>query len=324
MTVAPSATTQASNRFVAEHLAEATALGGRLADLVGQPDAFLAEIEEGFRVLGDPVYAQGQLTIAPGIAHVLGVRLPLMEAAHRAFKKGTGKTSTSLLLDIAGRLLRVESIELRWFAIWDLGRCLPTDPERTWQLLRRAAADATEWITVDTLAHPYGEGILLEPRRWSELQSLIYSPSRWERRLVGSTAATLPFAKGMPGGKDAATCARALGYLSELMGDSEPDVQKALSWALRNYAAIDSSAVVEFLEREAETAAQTDDGHRAWVIRDSLSKVPAEAAATLRTRLEGIRRRPGAPSTSRAATAVAQFHMPAAADAQPVSAYRED
>ncbi len=58
---------------------------------------------------------------------------------------------------------------------------------------------------------------------------------------------------------------------------------------------------------EAETARATADGHRAWVVRDTLQKLPAATAADLRARLDGIRRRPGAPSTSRAAATAAQF-----------------
>ena len=68
----------------------------------------------------------------------------------------------------------------------------PSETERTWQLLRRAAREAGDWITVDSLAHPYGKGIVAEPYRWAELELLVYSPSRWERRLVGSTIATMP------------------------------------------------------------------------------------------------------------------------------------
>jgi len=93
---------------------------------------------------------------------------------------------------VIDRLLREDLREIRWFGIWNLGSVLPTDPERAWQLLRRAAREADEWITVDTLAHPYGEGILLDARRWAELEQLVYSPSRWERRLVGSTVANAP------------------------------------------------------------------------------------------------------------------------------------
>ena len=108
-------------------------------------------------------------------------------SAHRAGR------STSELLLVADRLLREPEREARWFAITTLERTLPVEPERTWQLLRRAAADADDWITVDTLAHPFGKGILAESYRWAELEQLTVSPSRWERRLVGSTIATMPF-----------------------------------------------------------------------------------------------------------------------------------
>jgi len=309
---APSATTRAANAFVAAHVDEAAALGTRLADLVADPAALLRTARMGFAALADPEYRDGQIRIAPGIdpKEVVGVRLPLMEAVHRAYKKGTRRAAAAQLLDVSAALLATQEIELRWLGIWDLGRSLPAEPERTWQLLRRAAAQATEWITVDTLAHPVGEGILLDGVRWSELDRLAASANRWERRLVGSTLATMPFAKGMPGGRDTATAARALTYVEALIGDDEQTVQMSLSWALRNFAAVDQPAVVAFLEREAATAKATNDGHRAWVVRDSLEKIPPASAAGIKATLEGIRRRQGAPSTSRAAAAAVPARTP--------------
>lgn len=304
--IAKSAVTAAANRFVADHLAEATALGVQLAELAHDPDAFVVAIERGFETLADPVYAAGSQSVAPGLGPILGVRTPLMEAAHKTFRRGTRRTSTSLLLDAMDRLLRQELREIRWFGIWNLGRLLPTDPERTWQLLRRAAREADEWITVDTLAHPYGEGILLDTRRWAELEQLVYSPSRWERRLVGSTLATMPHVN-VPGGKDKLVVRRGLTLVERLIGDSEPDVQKSLSWALRTFAALDPAAVTAFAEAEALMARRNQDGNRAWVVRDMLTKLPDETSARLRISLEGIRRGPGAPSTSIAAATAAAF-----------------
>jgi hypothetical protein len=72
-------------------------------------------------------------------------------------------------------------------------------------------------------------------------------------------------------------------------------------------AGVDLAATTEFLRDEAETAAATDDGHRAWVIRDALVKLDPADADAIRSRLEGIRRRAGAPGTSRAAEAAARF-----------------
>jgi 3-methyladenine DNA glycosylase AlkD len=304
---APSAVTAASNRFVAEHLAAATALGNSLVDLVFDTDAFVAAIGEGFKTIADPLAIDGIRSVTPGLGPVLGVRLPLMNAAQKSFERGTRKTPTSLLVDAMDHLLRQETREIRWFGMWNLGRLLPTDPERTWQLLRRAAREADEWISVDTLAHPYGEGILRDAHRWSELEQLVYSKSRWERRLVGSTIATIPHVRGVAGGRERPAIEHSLALLGQLIGDDEPDVQKALSWALRTLADLDVAATTRFIEAETRTARLTGDGHRAWVVRDSVSKLPPETATRLKADLDGIRRRPGAPATSRAAAAVAQF-----------------
>ena len=152
---------------------------------------------------------------------------------------------------------------------------------------------------MDSLAHVAGRGILSEPYRWAELEQLVYSPSRWERRLVGSTIATIPHVDRRAG-REPDVAAHALPILADLIGDADPDVQKAISWALRSMSVVDHDATIAFLRREAATAARDDDGHRAWVVRDALEKLPPEEAAELRTAAVGIRKRPGAPSTSRA------------------------
>ncbi len=306
--VAPttSPTTAAAQAFVAAHLTQAAALGESLAALVGEPDRFIAAIDGGFAGLADPAYIDGSRRIAPGLGEILGVRLPLMEAAHRTFTRASRQAAPGQLLDLLDGLMRHRCADVRWFGIWNLERLLPADPERSWELMRRAAHEAAEWITVDTLAHPYGAGILRDPRRWAELEELVFSPSRWERRLVGSTLATMPHVN-LAGATDDAVVRSGLGLVGQLIGDAEPDVQKALSWALRTYATLDPAAVSIFLETEARTARGNRDGNRAWVIRDSISKLPDDEAARLRAGLEGIRRGSGSQSTSRASATAAEF-----------------
>jgi hypothetical protein len=70
---------------------------------------------------------------------------------------------------------------------------------------------------------------------------------------------------------------------------------------------VDMDATVAALRDETERAVAADDGHRAWVIRDSLSKLDPAVADELRTRLAGIRKRVKAPSTSAAAETAARF-----------------
>ncbi len=119
--------------------------------------------------------------------------------------------------------------------------------------------------------------------------------------------ATAPFVDRRRG-RTPDVAAHGLALVDELIGDAEPDVQKALAWALRSLTIVDADAVLAFVERQADLAAATDDGYRAWVLRDVLVKLPSEPAAAIRTRLDGVRRRAGRPSTSRAAATAARFN----------------
>ncbi|HEX8026097.1 MAG TPA: DNA alkylation repair protein, partial [Candidatus Limnocylindrales bacterium] len=256
--------------------------------------------------LADASYRDGQHVVAPGLGLTHGVRLPDQAAIRRGLAKATKGDRASTLLFVADRLLREPELEAQWIGMALLERTVLTEPERSWQLLRRAAARAADWITVDTLAHPVGTGILHQPHRWEELEQLTISPSRWERRLVGSAIATIPFVDHRLG-RSPAVARTALPILALLIGDAEPDVQKSLSWAYRSMTIVDPAATTEALAAEAETAAAASDGNRAWVIRDALPKLAPADATAIRTRLDGIRRKPHAQSTSKAAELAARF-----------------
>jgi 3-methyladenine DNA glycosylase AlkD len=301
-----SSTTRASNEFVATHIDAGRTLGHRLADEVDDPGSFVAATRDGLKMLADPAYLAGQRLVAPGIGPLLGVRLPLLESVYRALAHDLRGIRAARLLPVAEALARDPHRELRWFSCWLLGWIMPDDPEEAWQVLRQLAAEADDWISVDTLAATIGPGILREPFRWAELEQLVYSPGRWERRLVGSTVATIPFADRVAG-RTPDVAARGLALVGLLIGDPEPDVQKALSWALRNLAGIDLAGVTAFCRREGERAAATADGARAWVVRDTLAKLAPADAAALRALLAGVRRRPGASDTSAAAATAAAF-----------------
>ena len=306
-TLAPGKTAgEHAAEVLATHESRAAVLGAGLAESIHDPAEFATQLHDAFAELADPEYQLGQHFIAPGLGPTHGVRTPLQVGLRRAFEKASRRSSPSELLLVCDRLLREPEREARWFAISTLQRTLPAEPERTWQLLRRAAAETDDWITVDDLAHPYGKGILAEPYRWAELEQLTVSPSRWERRLVGSTIATIPYVNRRLG-RAPDVVDHALPLLGTLIGDAEPDVQKSLSWAYRSMAIVDAAATTAALEREAATAAEHQDGHRAWVIRDSLSKLDPGDATRLRERLAKVRRRAGAAPTSRAAELAIRF-----------------
>lgn len=305
-TATGSAATARAVAFVAGHRDPAEALGTTLAELTNDPDAFASALASGLAALADPDYLAGQQRVAPGIGAMHGVRSPLIAAVQRGFWNVTKRDRPTPLLFIADRLFRERELEARWFAFRLLERTLAVETERTWQLLRRAAREAGDWITVDSLARPYGNGIAAEPYRWAELEQLVYSPSRWERRLVGSTIATMTHVDRKRG-RDPEVAGHALPLLASLMGDAEPDVQKALAWAYRSLTVVDRAATEAALRAETQRATTTSDGHRAWVIRDTLPKLDPATADELRDALAGVRKRPGAPATSAAAEAVARF-----------------
>jgi len=297
----PSEVTARAQALVAERLPEARGLGDALAELIGYPDEFVAALRDGLMRLADDAYAAEQERVAPGSGLVFGVRAPLVAAAMRQLRPALRESSPALALWLAERLATEEEREFVFFCHLALERSLPADPERTWQLMRRLARGASDWIRVDTLAELFAKGILLERMRWAELEQLVYSASTWERRLVGATIARLPFEVSR-NRRSALRDIPALDVLGQLIGDAEPDVQKALSWALRSWLEVDGQGVREFIRHEAQRAATEEDGQRAWVLRDALTAPSLDVPFTkeMRDQLAPIRRRPGQESTSSA------------------------
>ena len=299
--------TKRAQAFVAERLPDARGLGTALADLIDEPDDFVAVMREGLTRLADPAYAAEQERVAPGSGAVFGVRNPLMAAIARHVRPALNESSSSSALWLAERLATEEERELVLFSHEPLARSLPDDPERTWQLMRRLARRATDWISVDELAELFAQGVLLERFRWAELEQLVYSSDKWERRLVGATLARLPYE--LPkNARPTLKTSIGLTLIKSLIGDSEPDVQKSLSWALRSWNEVDQDGVAQFLRVEANTARANDDGNRAWVIRDALTWPGTDKglAQEIRAQLEGVRRH-GGPSTSDASAVARQF-----------------
>jgi hypothetical protein len=306
----PSQVTARAQALVAERLPLARGLGDSLADLILYPEEFVAALRDGLIELADEPYRTEQDRVAPGSGSVFGVRLPLIAAVSRQLRVPMRETSPALALNLAERLAAEEEREFVFFAHMAIERVLTADPERAWQLMRRVARRATDWIRVDSLAPLYAKGILAEPVRWAEVEQLIFSASEWERRLVGSTIATMPYELPRQH-RSQLQSAPALDPVRSLVGDGSETVRKSLSWALRSWREVDPRGVDELLRSEARRAAETNDGNRAWVVRDAIKEqrtpVPAPLAAELRALLVGVRRAPGNRSTSEASAIAAKF-----------------
>ncbi len=294
--------------FVAARLPQARGLGSALSELIDEPEEFVRVLRGGLTDLADPIYAAEQERVAPNSGAIFGVRSPLTAAVARQLREPLRESSSSSALWLAERLVVEQERELVLFSHVALRRSLPDDPERSWQVMRRLARAANNWISVDSLAELYAAGILLERFRWAELEQLIYSADRWERRLVGATIARLPYELTK---RDRARLKNSEGLIliKSLLGDAEPDVQKSLSWAMRSWNEVDPAGVAELLRSEARAAAHTNDGNKAWVLRDALTwpGMDQQLVKEVRERLEKVRKRPNQPSTSAAAAVIGAF-----------------
>jgi 3-methyladenine DNA glycosylase AlkD len=314
--------TAKADAFVSAHLEQARASGERLADLTEEPEAFVVALRANLEALADPAYLDMVTRACPETAARFAVRGPLSEALMKPVRAALAEGSSTSALRLAQRLIETDHRDLRLYALPCLRRALAQDPEQSWQLMRRLGREAKDWIAVDSLADVWARGVLAEPFRWAELEQLIYSDRTFERRLVPATLATIPhrLPKARQGELRSGPSERAMEMVRMLMGDSEVMVQKALSWAIREWTRVDADCTAELLDAETSIAAARRDGARAWVIRDSLSKQPPELAAVLRHRLAGIRRDRSAPSTSIAAGQAASFAAALATSNQVVAA----
>jgi hypothetical protein len=295
--------------YIEAHRAEAIALGEQVAELTEQPEVFVSTLQGGLAGLVDPNYVESTRRVSPDVPADLAVRGPLVSLIERPVSKALREGSSSSALMLGQRLAQSEQREMRMFVLPCLRRSLADDPELTWQLMRRLGRGAGDWIEVDALADVWARGVLAESFRWAELEQLVYSLQTMERRLVGATLATLPHR--VPIAERASLSGnaseRAMALLRLLMGDAEVMVQKALSWAIREWSRVDMDASTAFLSEETAIAVERADGARAWVIRDALSHQSDAVANELRGRLAGIRRHKNAPSTSIATAQSATF-----------------
>ncbi len=304
-----SETTHRARQLVRERLQRARGLGQALTGLTDDPERFVAVARDGLRDLADDAYRSELERMAPHSGASFGVRGPLLAAVQRPLRAPLAESSPASALWLAERLAAEDERELAQLAEQAMRRSLDGDPERTWQLIRRLARQARDWIAVDTLAGLVAHGILNEPFRWAEIEQLVYSADRWERRLVASTIASMPFQLPRQDRSRALSGTPALMIIESLLGDEAADVQKALAWALRSWHGVDPDGVERVLRQQAELAGRRKDGNRARVLRDTLTspRLDRTVARDVRQRLDGIRRRPGQPSTSLAHAIAREF-----------------
>ena len=195
--------------------------------------------------------------VAPGIGPVLGVRQPLLHAvSRRPARRDPPRPHRRALLDVAGHLVREPPLELHWLAFGLLERTIAERPGAHLAARAGGGPDGREldhaWTPLRTSRRAGSSPSRTAGRSWSSSST---------RRRAGSAASPAPPSppsrtRTGPPAAPPRSPAAASRIVGDLIGDPEPDVQKALSWALRSLAVVDLPATAAFLRAEARTAAR--------------------------------------------------------------------
>jgi 3-methyladenine DNA glycosylase AlkD len=168
-----------------------------------------------------------------------------------------------VVLEFARTLLTLNSWEARVIA-WEV---LASHPEAAAAIndrtIEQMSKGLSDWGSVDLF------GVTILGQAWREghcsdakISAMIHSEDRWRRRLA--LVATVPLNSKARGGDGDAR--RTLWVCRELLDDRDDMVVKALSWALRELAKRNPTAVMEFVK-------QNNDRLASRVHREVLNKL---------------------------------------------------
>jgi 3-methyladenine DNA glycosylase AlkD len=204
-------------------------------------DAHARAIRRTLESLADPAHATVMATIAPSAVPHLGIRVPAVRAAVREFARShrdwTAADAAGLLDRLAGTQRREEIL----FGTFLLARFRRRFDPSLWKHLPRWLAAVDNWETCDQLAGGVVAPLVAaEPSRVAELLRWTAHRSPWVRRCAAATAANLNHAgRGM--------VAETIAVCDRLMTETDPNVIKAVGWALRDATKSDLHAVAAFL-----------------------------------------------------------------------------
>jgi len=209
----------------------------------------------------DPAYRSQIEKLVPGI-RTLGVRVPKIRALAAGFARGGALDADSAMavLDAACAGGSRDEILLGVFLLARFGKALPG---LSWPRVKGWLGAVDNWETCDQLAMSIAApAVAANDRLLPDLKALARDPNRWARRFALATAAALT-QKGR-GRTDACLAVAAL-----LVTDTEPMVQKALAWALREASDGDPRGVAALLRKHRAALAPR-------VLREASEKLPPD------------------------------------------------
>ena len=185
-----------------------------------------------------------------------------VRAVRRQYSRQIASCPPEMVIDLASRLLE-GSHQLRFVGYELILHHKPALQSLNAGLLHRLGQGLDSWEAVDTFAS-YLAGPAWRERQVSDklIHSWARSPDRWWRR--AALVCTVPLNNKARGGSG--DVARTLAVCEILVQDHDDMVEKAMSWALRELAKRDQTAVQAFVREHQEVLA-------ARVIREVKNKL---------------------------------------------------
>ncbi len=191
---------------------------------------------------------------------VTGTPVPVLKAIGTEIAKAA-KKDVGGFLPLAQLLWDDYGREGRVVALIVFGAMEPVDPERIIPLLREVCKRCITWEDADHLAMDALEPVVRkQPEAWlGEIAAWLDDPNKWVRRAAITVIARLPM-------KHPAFTGRCLEYAALLLADTELDVKRAVSFAIRLCARADQDLARAFLEKHVSSA----DPATVWVLCDAI------------------------------------------------------
>jgi len=221
-----------------------------------------------------------------------GIPIPVLKAIGDELARAARKDVRGFL-PLAQLLWDEHGREGRVIALIVLGAMELVEPEHIVPLLKDLCKRCATWEDADRLAMDALEPIVRKhPERWlDDLEPWLKDKNKWVRRAAITVVARIPM-------KHPAYAGRCLQLAERMLSDSETDVRRAVSFAIRLCAKADAGLVSAFLKKLVPASDQA----AVWVLCDvirSLDRKLIPQFSTLLPRYQKWSDAPGLSSTDR-------------------------
>lgn len=225
----------------------------------------------------EPSRATNMRRLMPGVTLVFGT--PMAELNRTASVLGTlARKDPLAVIGVCDALWRAGSLEERQVAGKVIGKIAIKHPQPCLVAIEAWLPTLDGWANCDNLACASMEPIMLAKpgdtlalcERW------VADPNKWIRRFGVVVLRAFEKTSAPPS---------VFEILDRLRDEADRDVQKGVSWMMRDLSARHSQHVIAVLEAWAK---RPDTGRR-WMVKDGMKKLPAAAQQRLQALLGDIR-----------------------------------